>query len=339
MLRGWEHQQRGGRLLQPKTIRAHVQLVRRFASYSNEYPWNWTAAHFDEWMSHLVGELGLAESTIRGYQSVIRGFGDYLTHRAYGWESECEKRFGTHPVQIVQEWNTLTHLLEYEGSPGRRPFTREELQRFFDYADDQVDRAERSGRKGALTAYRDATLFKTIYAWGLRRTEASRMDTVDFYRNPHARELGRYGMLQVRYGKRSRGSPPKRREVPTTMPWIVPVIDDYLVNIRPRFRVPEHPAVWLTERSGRLRPAEINDRFGRYRDALGLPKELTPHCLRHSWVSHLIEDGADPKFVQAAAGHEFSSTTAVYTTVSGDFMNSMLRATLDRVFAKEGSRT
>ena len=56
---------------------------------------------------------------------------------------------------------------EYEGRPEARPFTREELQRFLDYADDQVDRAVRAKRKGALAAYRDATLFKVIYAWGL----------------------------------------------------------------------------------------------------------------------------------------------------------------------------
>ena len=42
-----------------------------------------------------------------------------------------------------------------------------ELQRFLDYADEQVERAVRAKRKGALAAYRDATLFKVVYAWGL----------------------------------------------------------------------------------------------------------------------------------------------------------------------------
>ena len=51
--------------------------------------------------------------------------------------------------------------------------TREELQRFLDYADDQVERAVRAKRKGALAAYRDATLFKVAYGWGLRRTETA----------------------------------------------------------------------------------------------------------------------------------------------------------------------
>jgi integrase/recombinase XerC len=45
--------------------------------------------------------------------------------------------------------------------------------------------------------------------------------------------------------------------------------------------VVDHPALWVTERGGRIKPAEINARFVAYRDALGLPKALTPHSLRH----------------------------------------------------------
>ena len=79
-------------------------------------------------------------------------------------------------MPVCHEWNTIAHLNGYEGRPEARPFSREELQLFLDYADDQVDRAVRARRKGALAAYRDATLFKVIYAWGLRRTETSRLD-------------------------------------------------------------------------------------------------------------------------------------------------------------------
>lgn len=85
------------------------------------------------------------------------------------------------------------------------------VQRFLDYADDQVERAVRAKRKGALAAYRDATLFKVIYGWGLRRTETSKLDVVDFGRNPKAPQFGRYGTLNVRYGKAKKGQPPRRR--------------------------------------------------------------------------------------------------------------------------------
>ena len=66
------------------------------------------------------------------------------------------------------------------------------------------------------------------------------------------------------------------------MGWAVEAVADYVENIRPRFGCDDHPAVWVTERGGRVKPAEINARFGAYRDALGLPKELSPHSLRHS---------------------------------------------------------
>jgi hypothetical protein len=69
-------------------------------------------------------------------------------------------------VPICHEWNTIGHLNDYEGSPEARPLSREELQRFLDYADDQVERAVKAKRKGALAAYRDATMFKVIYGCG-----------------------------------------------------------------------------------------------------------------------------------------------------------------------------
>ena len=55
------------------------------------------------------------------------------------------------------------------------------------------------GSPNSLAAYRDATLFKVIYGWGLRRTETSKLDLLDWGRNPAAAEFGRYGMLHVRY--------------------------------------------------------------------------------------------------------------------------------------------
>jgi site-specific recombinase XerD len=286
----------------------------------------------DEWTTHLIGELGRAESTIRNYQGTIRGFCDYITSPHYRWPQECEARFGTHPIQVCHEWNTAIHLVDYEGQPGRRPLTRQECQRLFDYADEQVERAVHLHRKGALTAYRDATVLKVIYGWGLRCTEASKLDRSDFYRNPKAPELGQLGQVHVRYGKSSNGSPPKRRMVASVMPWAVEAVEDYLVNIRPRFGFDDHPALWVTERGGRLQPRHIEERFAAYRDALGMDQALSPHCLRHAYITHLVEDGADPKFVQEQAGHRYQSTTGIYTAVGDDFLDTMMRKALARAY-------
>lgn len=177
---------------------------------------------------------------------------------------------------IAHEWNTIAHLNDYEGNPEARPFTRAELQRFLDYADDQVERAVTSKRKGALAAYRDAVLFKVVYGWGLRRTDTSKLDLVDFGRNPAAPEFGRYGMLNVRYGKAKKGQPPRRRNVAAVMDWAVEAVVDYVENVRPRFGCADHPALWVTERGGRIKPR---------RSTPGSSPTATPWACRPPWSS------------------------------------------------------
>nr|WP_156370937.1 tyrosine-type recombinase/integrase [Nocardia arizonensis] len=333
MLRGFRAQQMS-RGLKESTIAPRERLVRRFLEYTNEYPWCWTATHMDEWSACLVGEKRLAPSTVRSYQGDVRLFSEFLIDGRYGWGPVCEDAFGTYPVAICHEWNTLPHLQDYEGDPEARPFTREELQRFFDYADEQVERAVRAKRKGALAAYRDATLFKVMYGWGLRRTETSKLDVVDFGRNSKAPKFGRYGTLNVRYGKAKKGQPPRRRNVLSVMDWAVESVADYIQNVRPRFGLEDHPALWVTERGGRVQPPEINARFVAYRDALKLPKALVPHSIRHAYVTHLTEDGVDRRFIQQQVGHECDSSTAIYTHVSDDFMNTALSKALAPAFAE-----
>jgi len=169
MLRGWRAQQAARGLRDDDTIAPRERLVRRFLEFTNEYPWAWTPGHMDEWSLSLTAEQHLAPSTIRSYQCSLRLFTEFLTDGRYGWAVACEQAFGSgnHPVAICHEWNTIAHLNEYEGSPEARPFTREELQAFLDHADEQVDRAVAAKRKGALAAYRDATIFKVVYGWGL----------------------------------------------------------------------------------------------------------------------------------------------------------------------------
>jgi site-specific recombinase XerD len=332
MLAGWQAQQRS-RLLAVGTVAWRERLVRRFAAFTDELPWRWSAPDVEEWTSALLSASGHAHSTIRSYQGAVACFCDYLVDARYGWADECEARFGSHPVQVCHEWNTAVHVADYEGRPARRPFSRQELQDFFDFADGRVAAVRDSGRKGWLAAFRDATLFKVTYAWGLRRQEVAKLDIVDFSTNPAAPELGRFGTLAVRYGKAMRGSPPRRRQVATVMPWAAEVVEEYLTEARPRFRLPAHPALWLTERGERISSRQVDERFAAYRAAAGLPAELTPHCLRHSYVSHLIEDGVDPVFVQRQVGHSWSATTAGYTTVGSDAANRMLRSALDRMVA------
>jgi len=161
------------------------------------------------------------------------------------------------------------------------------------------------------------------------------LDRTDFTTNPAAPELGSLGVCQVRFGKAMRGSPPRRRAVASVLPWAVEALAEYLAEVRPRLECASAAAMWPTERGGRISTRSVDHRFALYRAAAGLPDELSVHCLRHSYVSHLIEDGADPLFVQQQVGHSWASTTAVYTTVGADAKNRMLRSALARAFAAD----
>ncbi|NBE96770.1 site-specific integrase [Nonomuraea sp. KC401] len=316
MLEGWSRQQAGARRLQPPTIAFREQAVRRFATFAAAYPWQWSSEHVGRWIAHLV-ERRRAQSTVRRYQSALRLFCDYVTSPRHGWPVECEARFGRAPAQVFNDWSANTNLTGYRGDPARRPMTREEVQLFLDHADDQVEVALRHGRKGALARYRDATVFKVLYAWGLRCSEASGLDVYDFVPHAGVPELGRFGSLDIRAGRRIGGLPPQRRTVVSLMPWAVEAVQDYLHHIRPRYRGNDQDALWLTERGSRLGIREIEDRFAAYRDALDLDRALTPHCMRTAYMAHLLEDGSDLAFVQKQVGHSFAVTTAACVRTVG----------------------
>ncbi|MBA3807303.1 MAG: tyrosine-type recombinase/integrase [Solirubrobacterales bacterium] len=330
MLAGWGAQQRS-RMLNEVTVVGRDRLVRRFAEFTNEYPWSWRAQDVEAFTTSLRSG-GRAHSTIRGYHHILGLFGDFVCDARYGWVAECEERFGQAPALICHEWNTAAHVSEFEGRPGRRALTREELQRFFDFADDQVDRVAGNGRKGTLAAFRDATMFKVVYAWGLRRREAVMLDIADLHRNAKAPQFGSCGALHVRYGKASRGSPPKRRTVLSVHDWAVEALRQYVGEVRDGFDPGRHPALWMTERRGRVSARHVNARFASYREGAGLPVELDLHCLRHSYVTHLIEAGFPERFVTDQVGHAYAATTAIYTGVSDDYKNRVLARALGGAF-------
>ena len=85
--------------------------------------------------------------------------------------------------------------------------TYDEVQTLFDTVDGRVDQARAQGRKGALTAMRDAAMLKTVYAYGLRRNETRMLDLTDLRQTPKRPQYRQYGGLYVRYGKASKGSP------------------------------------------------------------------------------------------------------------------------------------
>lgn len=315
------------------------ELLRRFQEFTGSYPWFWRPDDMEGFIVERHGRArggrGGSFATLRNYQVTIGQFCGYVANPAYNWGEVCSEQFGETPSQICHEWNTVRHVVDVEADPRVRPFTREELQQFFDHADDMVEQGARSRRKGWLSAFRDATMFKFMYGFGLRRAETLSVDVTDFHISPAAPEFGNFGSCAVRFGKASRAGPPRRRTVLTVLPWITDVLHEYIEEIRPRYE-PDGPMLFPTERGGRVSGAYLNSRFAEYRDAAGLPSELHPHCMRHSYVTHLIEDGYDAFFVQQQVGHSHASTTALYTGVSSDYKNTILRQALDRLIPNDG---
>lgn len=204
MFTGWRNQQLS-RNLAFTTIESRERLVRRFVDHSQAWPWSWTHQHVDEFFSDLRAVQGRRRTTVRAYQNALRMFCAYVSDPDYGWDRLCEPLFGSHPVQVVFEWNAAAHAQVNESDPGKRAFTKSELQLFFDHADGEVDRIRALGRKGALPAWRDAVLFKTAYAWGLRRNEVRHLQTVDFSPNPRARESAASGRSRCATARRVGG--------------------------------------------------------------------------------------------------------------------------------------
>ncbi|WP_459952680.1 tyrosine-type recombinase/integrase, partial [Mycobacterium avium] len=176
--------------------------------------------------------------------------------------------------------------------------------------------------------YRDTVMFKLAYSYGLRFNELRHLQTVDFSRNPHAPEFGRYGVVKVRYGKAKKGSPPKRRTVLTVFDWTPEVLADWLTHGQPY--IDDGIDLFPSERGLLVAENTLLRRFRRYCNDLELPEGLDLHSFRRSYITHLIEDGWDAKFVQDQAGHEYASTTSLYTGVSSDYRTRTLRRVLDR---------
>jgi hypothetical protein len=113
MLEGWATQQQA-RLLKAHTIEPRLRLVRRFAAFTNQYPWQWLSAEVEAFFADLrSGRRPISVSTARGYQTTLRLFTEYVCDARYGWTAICLEWLGAAPVQILHERNTAGHGPEH----------------------------------------------------------------------------------------------------------------------------------------------------------------------------------------------------------------------------------
>ncbi|ACV68182.1 tyrosine recombinase XerC [Desulfohalobium retbaense] len=150
---------------------------------------------------------------------------------------------------------------------------------------------------------RDLALAELLYGSGLRISEALQLDIDDI-------EPGR-GVVRV-VGKGG-----KERLAPLTEPG-QSRLRRYLEQRRAFVVDPQEPALFLGLRGKRLQRREANRILARLSQTAGLPEEISPHVLRHSFATHLLRSGADLRSVQELLGHSRLSTTQRYTHLSLD---------------------
>jgi integrase/recombinase XerC len=320
-------------------IAQSMRYIEQFVTFTGgRYAWEWTMDDVDAWGAQLVDNN--ARSTVRGQQGALRAFLAYATDPAYSYARRCAALFHAELRQLCVPENTTIHTFATEGNPERRPLTDEELSRLFAALHARMQLAIADRHKGELTAARDYAMSATDLGWGLRARELAGLDTFDFSEAPDPnlkRAYGAYGVLTVRLGKAKRRGTPRRRQVLSVplFAFAVDVIRWYVEEVRPRFPTSHDAptALWLNERGERITANYASKRFALAAEHAGLPKELSMHCLRHTYVTRLIEHNYSELFVQQQVGHEDSAVTAGYTHVGDDFKRRIVLEQLEQLYA------
>jgi len=150
---------------------------------------------------------------------------------------------------------------------------------------------------------RDRAMLELFYSTGMRRVEVCRLELPDF--NPER------GTIHVRRGKGK-----KDRIVPVGQQAIF-WVEKYLVHARPRLCLDTRTqAVFLTGYGGPFNPDVLSRYVSKWMEQAGLSGKGSCHMLRHTCATHMLEGGADIRYIQQLLGHESLETTAIYTEVS-----------------------
>ena len=156
---------------------------------------------------------------------------------------------------------------------------------------------------------RDRAILELLYGGGLRVSELTGLDVDDVdLADGVVRVLGKGG---------------KERDVPVGVP-ARDAIGAYLTRGRPALATARsRAALFLNARGGRLTRQSCARLLERYARAAGIRRTVTPHDLRHSFATHLLEGGADVRVVQELLGHASVATTQIYTLVTTEHVRSV----------------
>jgi integrase/recombinase XerC len=279
----------------------------------------------EEWIRRYLEHLSVRRSvqTVRSYGADLRQLAlhtegepnlDPDTLRAY------LRKHSTSPVTRARKLSTLRGFVKFLQSVGEldgdptepleAPIRRKRLPKALSQPAmvDMLDQAEPT-----KTPLRDRALLELMYSAGIRVSELVGLDEPDV-------DL-REGAVRVRgKGNKDRIALFGRTATEAVM--------RYFAEERTPPR--EGRPLFTNARGGRLTSRTVQNVVKRWAASVGLPPDTSPHTLRHSFATHLLDNGADLKTVQQLLGHESLATTQVYTHISVE----RLRASVDQAHPK-----
>lgn len=269
---------------------------------------------------YLAVELGLADNTRTAYLRDLR-----LLQKALGQKSSEElltisrrqllaylsqlKQAGRSPTTIARKLASIKafyRFLTAERYIRRDPAEVLEaaqkgihLPKFLSVQ--EVDELLEQPNLGTLEGYRDKTMLETLYATGMRVSELVSVPVENV-------DLKMQYLIVMGKGSKERMLPLGR----TALKYL----ERYLNVVRPQLlhnKPDSCKELFVTSWGGPLTRQRVNELLEGYAQSAGITKRVTPHMLRHSFATHLLNNGTDLRVVQELLGHADISTTQIYT--------------------------
>lgn len=279
----------------------------------------------ERYLDYLRAERGLSSHSLAAYERDLLRYAEYLGERTIDRLDDVADEDVTAFVEWLRARTTRTGQPYAPSTMSRILVTVRGLHRFLTEegvttADPSRDvsgpRPQRRLPKALSTdevaqllaapagdeplRLRDRAMLELLYAAGLRITELISLDVDDL-------DIAERTV-------RCLGKGAKERIVPVGR-MAIAAVDAWLVRGRSRLR-PSAPALFTNGRGGRLTRQGGWQIIKRHADAVGLADSVSPHTLRHSFATHLLDGGADVRVVQELLGHASVNTTQIYTLVS-----------------------
>jgi integrase/recombinase XerC len=277
------------------TVRNYTQALHEFHrwhQHERRQPPSWRELQRDDFRAYLRflgrNQLGRAATHLRF--SALRTFYRFLIRRGEVENSPIRNLALPKPEKRLPRFLTLQQMIDLLNAP------------LTHLPAGPAESRKRAGRPvEPAVPRRDVAILETIYSCGLRISELCGLRVEDI----------NWGEQLVRV----RGKGRKERQVPIGRK-ALEAIEGYWA-VLPTRPAPDEPVFLRSAKSSEpVLPRTLQFRLKRHLAAAGLDPHLTPHKLRHSYATHLLDAGADLRSVQELLGHAHLATTQVYTHVT-----------------------